>query len=214
MDFLSQLSRKQYGAKPLTLCLKQQRWLQKGGGRKSCPALCPLDHAISTVLWSNSFCIKGREPKALFGFYVWLCQLRLVASSSICNGSLTLCLGLYIVCERQRNGCWMDKKHSGSVELPKLGRAVQNYLKKLTLLLPSSVSESLVPSHQYSHNRSVLTTCEDQAFSLHGQCGFGKNQVPLDTSHIWQNPLQFGLFGLCYIRCPCPCPNSCLDFPS
>lgn len=108
----------------------------------------------------------------------------------------------------------MDKKHSRSIELPKLGKVVQYYLKKLTLLLLSPTSESLVPSHQYKHNRSVLTTCEDQAFSLHGQCGFGKNQMPLDTSRVLQNPLQFDLFGLCYIRRVCPCPNSCLDFPS
>jgi len=52
---------------------------------------------------------KEESPRPLFGFYVWLCQLRLVASSSICNGSLTLWLGLYMVCERQRSGCWMDK---------------------------------------------------------------------------------------------------------
>lgn len=145
---------------------------------------------------------------------MWLCQLRLVASSSICNGSLTLRLGLYIVCERQRNGRWMDKKHSRSAELPKLGLVVQYYLKKMMLLLLSPTSGSLVPSLQYKRNKSVVTACEDQAFSLPGWCAFGKNQMPLGTSHIQQNRLQFDLFGLCYVRCVCPCPNSCLDFPS
>lgn len=137
----------------------------EGRWEKKLPGFVLLDHGISTVLWSNSFCLKGREPKALFGFYEWLCQLRLVASSSICNGSLTLWLGLYTARERQRNGCCMGGTHSGRAELPKLGKIVQNYLKQLTLLLLSPTSESLVPSHQY--NRGVLSACEDQAFCFH-----------------------------------------------
>lgn len=83
----------------------------------SCP--CHLDHANSTGRGSKSLCLTG-EPRALFGFYVWLCQLRLVASSSICNGSLASWLGLYIGHERQRNGCWMEKKRSRSVNVPKI----------------------------------------------------------------------------------------------
>lgn len=70
--------------------------------------LCPPDQGTSTELGSSSSCIKGREPKALLGFYVWLWQLRLAASSSVCNGSLMLALICTGHVEGRGMGCRKD----------------------------------------------------------------------------------------------------------
>lgn len=154
----------------------------EGRWESSCP--CPPDQRTSTDLGSSSSCIKGREPKALLGFYVCLWQLRLAASSSVCNGSLMLGLICTGHVEGRGMGCRMDGKWE---ELPELkSNAALPAGAVVTAAATNTWVSCPTPPAQEQHKCLGLWA---SGLSFAWGDGLGKNQVPLDAPHVLQNPL-------------------------